>query len=435
MTAPPPPLVTIGAGPASRGGALPLVTAIRPYAWGSPAAFPELFGTPATGEPQAELWAGAHPGAPSTVDGVPLGELIARDPAGMLGEPVVRAFGPVLPYLLKVLAVERPLSLQVHPTMAQARAGYAREQAAGPPVGDAARTYRDPFHKPEMVCALTGFHGLCGFRAPGDAAAVLEALGVAPGPDGERSDAAAQVRDWIAALRAVFQQMLDPGNPAVLAARAAIERALIDGPMAAGFDVYADLARACPGDPGVTAALLLNHVRLAPGQAVFLGAGVPHAYLGGVTVEIMANSDNVLRCGLTGKHVDVPELMRVVTFEPSPPHFVPAEPASPAASGRQIYRPPVEEFGLVHHALTGQEPHRLPGGVPQIVLCVEGEVAIEAARAVRLGAGQAAFVPASLTGARLTGRGTVYRAVPGLSLSPSPASPAPPASAPEGWRA
>ncbi|MEV0829931.1 type I phosphomannose isomerase catalytic subunit [Nonomuraea rubra] len=403
MTPPPPPPVTTGAGPASR--------------------------------------AGAHPGAPSTVDGVPLGELIARDPAGMLGEPVVRAFGPVLPYLLKVLAVERPLSLQVHPTMAQAQAGYAREQSAGPPRGDAARTYRDPFHKPEMVCALTDFHGLCGFRAPGDAAAVLEALGVARGPDGERSDAAAQVRDWIAALRAgpalraVFQQMPDPGNPAVLAARAAIERALIDGPMAAGLAVYADLARACPGDPGVTAALLLNHVRLAPGQAVFLGAGVPHAYLGGVAVEIMANSDNVLRCGLTGKHVDVPELMRVVTFEPSPPHVVPAEPASPAASGRHIYRPPVQEFGLVHHALTGQEPHRLPGGVPQIVLCVEGEVAIEAARAVRLGAGQAAFLPASLPGARLTGRGSVYRAVPGLSLSPSPASPACPASAPEGRRA
>ncbi|MFC7110241.1 mannose-6-phosphate isomerase, class I [Nonomuraea rubra] len=144
-----------------------LATTIRPYDWGSVTALPELFGTEPTGEPQAELWMGAHPGAPSTAGGVPLNELIARDPAATLGERCAERFGPVLPYLLKVLAIKRPLSLQVHPTTAQAEAGYAAENARGIPLDDFARTYKDASHKPEMVCALTPFHGLCGFRSPG----------------------------------------------------------------------------------------------------------------------------------------------------------------------------------------------------------------------------------------------------------------------------
>jgi mannose-6-phosphate isomerase len=364
---------------------------IQPYAWGSPTAFPELFGTPATGEPQAEMWMGAHPAAPSTAGGVPLTELIARDPQGMTG-------GPELPYLLKVLAVAGPLSLQVHPTAEQARAGFEREEAAGVPIGAPERTYRDPYPKPEMVVALTGFHGLCGFREPGDAADLLESLGV---PQTAGWVETLRTRPAGEALREVFRDMLGDASKE---AREAVERVLVK--RGGALEAYAEVARAFPGDPGVTAALLLHHVRLRPGEAVFLGAGVPHAYLGGVGVEIMANSDNVLRCGLTGKHRDVPELMRIVEFAPAPPHRV--EPV--AEEGRHAYRPPVTQFALVRHELSGNGGQDVPGGVPQILLCTAGRAD---AGGLTLGPGESAFVPASVPGLRLSGEGTVFRALPG----------------------
>ncbi|TMR41943.1 mannose-6-phosphate isomerase, class I, partial [Actinomadura geliboluensis] len=335
---------------------MPLSTVIRPYDWGSRTALPELLGTAPTGRPQAELWAGAHPAAPSSVDGTPLNVLIERDPAGMLGAPSLARFGPTLPYLLKVLAVEKPLSLQVHPTMAQARAGFAAEEARGIPIGDPARTYKDPFHKPEMVCALTDFHGLCGFREPTATAALLDGLAVPalrPWAETLRTAPPAQ------ALRTVLTEMLDAASAPILEA---VEPALTG--------VHADIARAYPGDPGVLAALLLNHVELKPGEALFLDAGVPHSYLGGLAIEVMANSDNVLRCGLTPKHVDVPELMRVVEFAPSAPARV--EPAG------DLYRPGVDEFTLVHHDLA--DAVDLPTGLPQTLLCLEGEATLATPR-------------------------------------------------------
>lgn len=365
---------------------LPLSTVIRPYEWGSRTALPELLGAEPTGRPQAELWAGAHPAAPSAVDGTPLNVLIDRDPAGMLGAASVARFGPTLPYLLKVLAVEKPLSLQVHPTTAQAEAGFAAEEARGIPIDDRTRTYKDPFHKPEMVCALTDFHGLCGFRNPRETADLLESLGVP------------ELRPWATtlrtappaeALRTVLTEMLDARS--VLSA---VEPVLTGA--------YADIARAHPGDPGILAALLLNHVELKPGEALFLDAGVPHSYLGGLAIEVMANSDNVLRCGLTGKHVDIPELMRVVEFAPSTPARV--EPAG------NRYRPGADEFTLVRHDLT-DDPVELPNGFPQTLLCLEGEARLASMTLTR---GEAAFIPATAS-ARLTGKGTVYRVLPGFA--------------------
>lgn len=367
---------------------LPLSTVIRPYDWGSPTALPELLGAEPTGRPQAELWAGAHPAAPSSVGATPLNVLIGRDPAGMLGAPSVARFGPTLPYLLKVLAVEKPLSLQVHPTMAQAKAGFAAEEARGIPIDDRTRTYKDPFHKPEMVCALTDFHGLCGFRDPGETAALLEDLAVP------------ELRPWItalrtdpapAALRTVLTQMLDESSRPILAA---VEPALTG--------VYADIARVHPGDPGILAALLLNHVELRPGEALFLAAGVPHSYLGGLAIEVMANSDNVLRCGLTGKHMDVPELMRVVEFAPAAPARV--EPAG------NRYSTSAEEFTLIRHDL-GDDPEELPAGLPQTVLCLEGEARLGP---LTLARGEAAFIPAGAPVTTLTGKGALYRVLPGI---------------------
>lgn len=372
---------------------LPLTTTIRPYDWGSVTALPRLLGTEPTGRPQAELWVGAHPAAPSSAAGTPLDALIAGDPAGMLGPRSVSRFGPTLPYLLKVLAVERPLSLQVHPTTEQAKAGFAAENARGIPLDDFTRTYKDPFHKPEMVCAITRFHGLCGFREPSESADLLDDLGVP------------ELRPWIEtlrteppeqALRYVLGEMLDERSKPV---RAAVEPALTS--------VHADIARAYPGDAGVLAALLLNHVTLEPGEALFLDAEVPHAYLGGLGIEVMANSDNVLRCGLTTKHVDVPELMRIVDFRPSPPHRVAPE----GTDGQVRYRPPVPEFALVRHDLSAG-PQVLPGGLPQALLCLDGEARLESGGTLTLRPGDAAFIPANAPVSRLTGHATVYRAVP-----------------------
>nr|WP_141587312.1 mannose-6-phosphate isomerase, class I [Actinomadura sp. WMMA1423] len=371
---------------------MPLTTAIRPYDWGSRTALPGLLGVEPTGRPQAELWAGAHPAAPSLVDGTPLGALIDRDPIGMLGAACVDRFGPTLPYLLKVLAVERPLSLQVHPTTEQAKAGFAREEAQGIPADDPTRTYKDPFHKPEMVCALTEFHGLCGFRDPAETAGLLEGLKV---PELDPWIATLRTEPPAEALRAVLAEMLDERSRPL---RDAVEPALTG--------VYADIARAHPGDPGVLAALLLDHVRLEPGEALFLGAGVPHSYLGGLAIEVMANSDNVVRCGLTSKHIDVPELMRVVEFAPSRPHRV--EPASD-----RCYRTAAEEFTLVRHDLA-ETPEDLPAGLPQTLLCLDGEARLTAEPALTLTRGEAAFLPAGAPAARLTGHGTLYRVLPGI---------------------
>ncbi|WP_433473186.1 mannose-6-phosphate isomerase, class I [Spirillospora sp. CA-142024] len=371
---------------------LPLTTAIRPYEWGSRTALAELLGVEPTGRPQAELWAGAHPAAPSAVDGTPLDALIERDPSEMLGARSIDRFGPTLPYLLKVLAVEKPLSLQVHPTTAQARAGFAREEASGIPIDHYTRTYKDPFHKPEMVCALTDFHGLCGFRDPAETADLLEDLSVA------------ELRPWIrtlrteppaGALRSVLTQMLDEASEPV---QKAVEPALTG--------VYADIARAYPGDRGILAALLLNHVELSPGQALFLDAGVPHSYLGGLAIEVMANSDNVLRCGLTGKHIDVPELMRVVEFAPTAPHRI-----EPTAG--HDYRTPAEEFVLTRHDLTPTSEN-LPTGLPQTLLCLKGEAHLTAARTLTLTRGEAAFIPAAAPTIHLTGTGTLYRVLPAI---------------------
>ncbi|MFC4011260.1 mannose-6-phosphate isomerase, class I [Nonomuraea purpurea] len=376
-----------------------LATTIRPYDWGSVTALPELFGTEPTGRPQAELWMGAHPGDPSTVEGTPLNDLITHDPAATLGEQTATRFGPVLPYLLKVLAIGRPISLQVHPTTAQAEAGFADENARGIPLDAFTRTYKDASHKPEMVCAVTPFHGLCGFRDPDDAANLLDHL------------ALTDLEPWIQtlrteddAVRAVFAEILDDANAPL---RAQAEQALLtrDDDVLAP---YADIARAYPGDPGIVAALLLNHVTIQPGQALYLGAGVPHAYLGGIGVEIMANSDNVLRCGLTTKHVDVPELMRVVDFTPGEPFLVEPTQDTP---GVYDYRPPAPEFALTRHELTGETPQALPGGLPQIVLCLDGELRVGDNLFLR--PGQSAFVPASAGPVRLSGKGTAYRAQPG----------------------
>jgi mannose-6-phosphate isomerase len=377
----------------------PLDNTIRPYAWGSPTAIPHLLGVEPSGEPQAEMWMGAHPGAPSRTPRGTLLEVIEADPERELGAPAVAKFGPRLPFLLKILAAAAPLSLQVHPNLDQARAGYADEERRGIPANAPHRNYKDANHKPELICALTEFDGLCGFRDPARAADLFEGLGVGslkPYVDLLR----AHPED--AALREVLTALLtaDRAETARSVTEAAAACARLGGP----YEPYAALARHYPGDPGVLAAMLLNHVRLRPGEALFLGAGVPHAYLGGLGVEIMANSDNVLRCGLTPKHVDVPELLRVVRFEPGDPGVLRPE-ASP--DGEEVYETPIDEFRLSRHVLSEGAPARdLTLPTPQILLCTAGTVR---AGEYELTPGRSVFVPADEK-AGVSGTGTVFRA-------------------------
>ncbi|MEV6265352.1 mannose-6-phosphate isomerase, class I [Streptomyces sp. NPDC051784] len=387
-----------------------LSNTVRPYAWGSTTAIPELLGTPPTGEPQAEMWMGAHPGAPSRLTRSPEGDaagqgeqsltdVIAADPERELGPEAVRAFGPRLPFLLKLLAAGAPLSLQVHPDLSQAKQGYADEEARGIPMDAPHRTYKDANHKPELICALTPFDGLCGFRRPTEAAELIAALGVdslKPYVD------LLQARPEDEALREVLTAILtaDPDEMTHTVAEAAEAAERLGGAHAP----YAEIARHYPGDAGVIAAMLLNYVQLQPGEAMFLGAGVPHAYLAGLGVEIMANSDNVLRCGLTPKHIDVPELLRIVRFEATEPGILRPE---AAPSGEELYETPVDEFRLSRFVLpAGAAPLDLTMPTPQILLCTAGT---PKAGEIALAPGESVFVPADET-VEVAGTGTLFRA-------------------------
>lgn len=370
---------------------------VRSYAWGSPTVIPELLGRAPSGQPEAELWVGAHPGSPSTVvgDGRPLSALIEADPAATLGAAVVGRFGPRLPFLLKVLAVERPLSIQVHPTIEQAVEGYDAEDAAGLALDDPRRSYHDRNHKPEMAVAVTPFDALVGFDDPAEVAASLEQC--------EHTDlvgAAAVLRESDGLERLVRRWLTldDAAATQIVTALTAEASARRDDPR---FALVHRLAEVYPHDRGLLLALLLRHHTLAPGEAVFVPAGVPHAYLSGVAVEPQASSDNTLRAGLTPKHVDAPEVLRILRYEP---HGAVAVTPVPAGPGLERYPVDgIDELGLSRVRLTAGTAVPVPG--PLLVLVVEGTAAVDG---VTLTRGRAAFVPAAESGATLTGDGVAF---------------------------
>ncbi|MEU2117052.1 mannose-6-phosphate isomerase, class I [Streptomyces sp. NPDC016459] len=394
-----------------------LLNTVQSYDWGSVTALPRLLGTEPSGAPQAELWMGAHPAAPSRVRRdhrtLPLDRVIAADPLAELGAATLRRFGARLPFLLKLLAADAPLSVQVHPDPAQARAGFAREDALGIPTDAPHRTYRDAHHKPEMIVALSRFRGLCGFRAPRECADLLDALAVpALRPYAGSLRALPQEK----ALAEVFTAFLRPPTGLVASVAQAVEAAAVrTGPHREDFTACATVAHAHPGDPGLLAALMLRRVELAPGEGLFLAAGVPHAYLSGLGVEIMASSDNVLRCGLTSKHVDVAELLEVVRFTATPTRVL----IPRGKDGEEVYPAPVDDFRLSRFRLRANGPaRRLAPGSPQILLCVDGEAAVTStAGAVRIGPGRCVYVPAAAEVA-LSGTGTVFRATVGTPETP-----------------
>jgi mannose-6-phosphate isomerase len=384
---------------------------VRHYAWGSRTAIPQLLGVEPDGEPAAELWFGAHSDDPSPAPdhGSTLDAMIAAEPQQLLGAATVSRFGPRLPFLLKVLAVDKALSIQVHPTLSQARAGFAADDVAGVARDAPERNYRDANHKPELICALTPFEALCGFRPVADTVRLLDSWDV---PE------LAPVRDLLGGpdgLRAAFTHLITRPDPTRLVQAVAARAATV-----ADDDEWAGPARAVrlaagdfPGDVGAALVVLLNYVWLEPGQAIFLAAGNVHCYLRGMGVEIMANSDNVLRCGLTPKHIDVDELLKITDFSPL------AEPRWPAdAEGAgQTFRVPVADFALSRMDLTAAAgPYELARDTPQIVLCTAGagSVAAAAGRA-ELTPGHAAFVAATAGAVAVHGAGRVFVAKLGAS--------------------
>ena len=379
-----------------------LTNVIQNYAWGSHTAIAELRGEASpSAQPQAELWMGAHERGSSTLigpDGEPITLLqyLEMDPSGVLGRRSRRAFGDRLPYLFKVLAAAQPLSLQAHPTAEQARQGFEDERRRGIPLQAAERNYKDPSHKPELICALEPFEALCGFRSTRDAVQVLESLGVA-------------------GLEPMTKRLGDYGVGAAFAwtleSEAAPNAVHNIGRACQGRDDpalawVARLADRYPRDPGVIAALLMRYVELTPDQALYLPAGNLHAYLEGTGIEIMANSDNVLRGGLTAKHVDKVELLNVLDFDAQPPPVLEAREMTP---GVWTYPTAAAEFRLSRLEVSPEHPIELSSDGPQILLCVEGALQAESMTTpLSLSQGQSALRRAADGPVRLTGQGRAF---------------------------
>ncbi|OBF27963.1 mannose-6-phosphate isomerase, class I [Mycobacterium sp. ACS4331] len=402
--------------------------AVRTYAWGSRTAIADFTGRPVPApHPEAELWLGAHPADPAWVQ-TPDGEhslldAVRADPEGQLGPAVRARFGDVLPFLVKVLAADEPLSLQAHPSTEQAVEGFAREDRLGVPLNSPVRNYRDRSHKPEILIALEPFDAMAGFRPVAQTVELLRALGVS-----ELDPYAALLSGGAESdgLRALFttwitlpQPELDVLVPAVL--EGAINYVQSGAPeFAAEARTILELGERYPGDAGVLAALLLNCVHLEPGEAIYLPAGNLHSYLQGVGVEVMANSDNVLRGGLTPKHVDVPELLRVLNFTPATADDL--HPRIEQEGIERSYLTPAAEFAVSVLHLEGADlGHEVDAPCahegPQILICSHGDVDVVAKSGqLRLERGSAAWVPADEGPIRLVAdrTATLFRATVGI---------------------
>jgi mannose-6-phosphate isomerase len=392
-----------------------LQNTIRHYDWGSRSAIAALQGRPTpTDRPEAELWMGAHPSASSRVirDGQPesLLEAVERAPDEMLGSAVVAAFGPRLPFLLKLLAAERSLSIQVHPTSEQATMGFAREEQEGVALDDPRRSYLDPYAKPELLCAVTEFDALCGFRDPITAADLLEQVRT-PALDGVRR----AVAEGRAGLSRTFATLVEATESSGLllaeaerACREALERPLSPEHRIA-VELVLRLADEFPGDAGAVGSLLLRRVLLAPGEAVYVPPGCPHAYLHGVGVEVMACSDNVIRGGLTSKFVDTAAFAAMTRSAETP--VAPLLPETPARGIRR-WRPPVSDFVLARCDLVeaGGEAVFTEEG-PRILFAAAGTAeVVKEGEVTSLASGDALFVAATAGSLHVRGDAVLFQA-------------------------
>jgi len=457
---------------------------VKPYPWGTRDAIADLQGRPVpAATPEAELWMGAHPSAPSGVGWTTLDEVIAAAPERALGVECASRFGDRLPFLLKVLSAAKALSIQVHPSRAQAQEGWAAENARGLPPGDPGRNYVDDWPKPELLYALTPFEVAAGLRTPADAAALLKALAVdaleplataladAAGPapassaaTGAAASVAVASTDAMAAALASVLRWPSAERDALVAdvVAACARLAAAGGPYAAACAAAVRVAADHPGDLGVVALLLMRHEILQPGQAMFMPAGGLHSYLRGTGIELLANSDNVVRAGLTGKHVDVPELLKLVdpavpvpvlaprvlpdgiawfdtlapefrlhvvdlsspASSPTPPGS-PAPPGSPVPAGASVPAGSRGPTGSSSRAGTAAPAPSLalPGTGPRIVLCLDGACTLRAASAATLdlSRGDSCFIPFADGPVAATGHARLILA----TTAPAPRQPQP----------
>jgi mannose-6-phosphate isomerase len=383
---------------------------IQTYAWGSHTAISALLGEPSpSAKPQAELWMGAHAKAPSLIRyhgrWQALDQLIMQYPEAFLGKAVSRRFGSRLPFLLKVLAAEQPLSIQAHPDKKQAKTGFLRENDAKIDLDAAHRNYKDPQHKPECICALTPFVGMCGFRSLTDMMSLMGSIW--PTPYNELMTVLTQN-----GVKPFFRRImtLPPKKRLDLVARS-VENAQSTARQNSAPFWIVRLNEQFPGDIGVLAPLFLNIVTLQPGEAVFLPARQLHAYLNGVGIEIMANSDNVLRGGLTPKHVDVPELLQIVDFGPYTPKIFKAEALDDIES---VFHCKADEFELsILRMIAGRE-HQINWGAEAvcILFCTRGEAKLNWNRneTTTIQMGESVLIPGMLTDCRISGEAKLFKA-------------------------
>jgi mannose-6-phosphate isomerase len=383
-----------------------MTNAVQNYAWGSVDALTQHYGIAnPSGKPMAELWMGAHPKSSSQITSAngalrSLRDVIDEDQPGQLGAKVAQRFGE-LPFLFKVLCADQPLSIQVHPSKSAAEAGFAKENAAGIALDAAERNYKDPNHKPELVFALTPFLAMNGFRELDDIVSLLQPIA------GAHHDIATFLQQPDTAhLATLFASLLAmSGKQKTLAL--GVLKAALNNQQGEPWDTLRFIAGFYPEDNGLFSPLLLNVVKLAPGEAMFLYAETPHAYLNGVALEVMANSDNVLRAGLTPKFIDIPELLANLQFRPQPASGLLTQPEK---RGSELFFPiPVEDFAFSLHDLSASA-QPLAQNSAAIVFCVAGEATLEKqGQQVVLQPGESCFIAAFESPVQVSGTGRVAR--------------------------
>ncbi|MDU2941016.1 mannose-6-phosphate isomerase [Superficieibacter sp. BNK-5] len=383
-----------------------LINSVQNYAWGSHSALTDLYGIANPQNlPMAELWMGAHPKSSSKVQDASgnersLREIIDADKASLLGESVAARFGE-LPFLFKVLCAAQPLSIQVHPNKKASEEGFARENAAGIPLDAAERNYKDPNHKPELVFALTPFLAMNAFREFSEIVSLLQPVAGAhtaiahflQQPDEDR-------------LKQLFASLLALEGEEKSRALAILKSA-IDTQEGEPWQTIRLISEFYPDDSGLFSPLLLNVVKLNPGEAMFLFAETPHAYLQGVALEVMANSDNVLRAGLTPKYIDIPELVANVKFVAKPAAELLTQPVK---NGQQLDFPiPVDDFAFSLHDLSNQE-NLITQHSAAILFCVEGEAVLRKdEQQLVLKPGESAFISNAESTVAVSGTGRLAR--------------------------
>ena len=386
---------------------------IQNYVWGSKTKLQSLMGKEDSVKPMAELWMGAHPKAPSRVliNGTwqSLDIVIRENPESVLGKSVAQKFSNQLPFLFKVLAAERPLSAQVHPNREQAQEGYRRENDLGIPLDAPNRNYKDANHKPEILCALTPFQGLQGFRNIKEMLALMERLSLSTITN--ELNLLRQEPDSHG-LKFFFSTLMamDKTRRRVIAREvASVAAAKIREDET--FQWITELNKEYPGDIGILLPLMLNLFELEPGEAIYLPAGALHAYLNGFGIELMANSDNVLRGGLTPKHIDVPELLKIVTFDTGPVRKITT---SNRRGCRTVFQTPADEFVLSMISVDNNRSFTRDGyrGV-EILICLSGKATVEDLdrnEGLSVRRGQSFIVPSAVSRYRINGKAALYMA-------------------------